>query len=116
MPRGRGRRISQSRGGPGLHDGHHPQKFRGLTVMQRGFTLWMTGLPCSGKSTICDLLLEEFRRQGLKVELLDGDVIRTNLSKGLSFSREDRDVNIRRVGFVCDLLSRNDVIAIAACI
>jgi len=59
---------------------------------------------------------DELRRRGLKVEILDGDVVRTNLSKGLGFSREDRDINIRRIGFVCNLLSRNEVVAIAAAI
>lgn len=84
--------------------------------MHKGFTLWFTGLSGSGKSTLTDLLEAEFRRRGYKVEVLDGDVVRTNLSKGLSFSREDRDINIRRIGFVCDLLSRNGVIAISAAI
>ena len=84
--------------------------------MTKGFTLWFTGLPCSGKSTLAEAIEKRMRDNGLRVELLDGDVIRTNLSKGLGFSREDRDTNIRRVGFVCDLLSRNGVAAIAACI
>lgn len=70
----------------------------------------------AGKSTISAALEERLRRLGAKVELLDGDVVRTHLSKGLGFSREDRDENIRRIGFVCELLSRNGVIAIAAAI
>lgn len=82
----------------------------------RGFTLWFTGLSGSGKTTLANLLEQQFRQWGFKVEVLDGDVIRTNLSKGLGFSKADRDENIRRVGFVCNLLSRNGVIAIAACI
>jgi adenylyl-sulfate kinase len=82
----------------------------------RGFTLWFTGLSGSGKTTLARLMEQRFRQQGFKVEVLDGDVIRTNLSKGLGFSKEDRDENIRRVGFVCNLLSRNGVIAVAACI
>lgn len=82
----------------------------------RGFTLWFTGLSGSGKTTLASLMEQQFRQRGFKVEVLDGDVIRTNLSKGLGFSKEDRDENIRRVGFVCNLLSRNGVIAIAACI
>lgn len=82
----------------------------------RGFTLWFTGLSGSGKTTLANLMEQQFRQRGFKVEVLDGDVIRTNLSKGLGFSKEDRDENIRRVGFVCNLLSRNGVIAIAACI
>lgn len=82
----------------------------------KGFTIWFTGLPCSGKSTLASRLEIELHSQGLKVEVLDGDVVRANLSKGLGFSREDRDTNIKRIGFVCHLLSRNDVIAIAAAI
>jgi adenylylsulfate kinase len=84
--------------------------------MHKGFTLWFTGLSGAGKSTLTALLEEEFKRRQYKVELLDGDVVRTNLSKGLSFSKEDRDINVRRIGFVCDLLSRNGVIAISAAI
>ena len=84
--------------------------------MHKGFTLWFTGLSGSGKSTLTDLLQEEFQKRDYKVEVLDGDVVRTNLSKGLGFSKEDRDTNIRRIGFVCDLLSRNGVIAISAAI
>ncbi len=84
--------------------------------MHKGFALWFTGLSGSGKSTLTHRLEHEFRARGYKVEVLDGDVVRTHLSKGLSFSKEDRDINIRRIGFVCDLLSRNGVIAIAAAI
>ncbi len=84
--------------------------------MQKGFTLWFTGLSGSGKTTLADRMVEEFKERGLKVEILDGDVIRTNLSKGLGFSKEDRDTNIRRVGFVAHLLTRNDVICVTACI
>ncbi len=85
-------------------------------MKQKGVTIWFTGLPSSGKSTIARVLERGFRQAGLKVELLDGDVVRTNLSKGLGFSKEDRDTNIKRIGFVCHLLARNDVIAIAAAI
>jgi adenylylsulfate kinase len=85
-------------------------------ALLRGFTIWFTGLPSSGKSTIARILERRFRQGGLKCELLDGDVVRTNLSKGLGFSREDRDINIKRIGFVAHLLSRNGVIAIAAAI
>jgi len=83
---------------------------------QRGFTLWFTGLSGAGKTTLARLVETELIRRGHKVEVLDGDVIRTNLSKGLGFSKEDRDTNIRRIGFVCNLLTRNDVVAIAAAI
>jgi adenylylsulfate kinase len=86
-------------------------------MTQKGFTLWFTGLSGAGKTTLADLVYDELKtRRGLKVEKLDGDVVRTNLSKGLGFSKEDRDINIRRIGFVCNLLTRNDVIAIASAI
>ena len=84
--------------------------------MHKGFTLWFTGLSGAGKSTISHCVAERLRASGARVELLDGDVVRTHLSKGLGFSKEDRDENIRRIGFVCELLSRNGVIAIAAAI
>jgi adenylyl-sulfate kinase len=84
--------------------------------MHKGFTLWFTGLSGAGKSTISERIFERLQKAGAKVELLDGDVVRTNLSKGLGFSKEDRDVNIRRIGWVCRLLSRNGVIAITAAI
>ncbi len=82
----------------------------------RGFTVWFTGLSGSGKSTLAQALAEKLRDRNMKVEVLDGDVIRTNLSKGLGFSKEDRDINIRRIGWVCRVLSRNNVVAIAAAI
>ena len=84
--------------------------------MHKGFTLWFTGLSGAGKSTISSIIFNRLRAHEAKVEILDGDVVRTNLSKGLGFSKEDRDTNIRRIGFVCELLSRNDVIAIGAAI
>src|SRR5690606_4475858 len=68
------------------------------------------------KSTISERIFKRLKDEGAKVELLDGDVVRTHLSKGLGFSKEDRDINIRRIGFVCELLSRNGVIALAAAI
>jgi adenylyl-sulfate kinase len=83
---------------------------------ERGFTLWFTGLSGSGKSTISDLVEAELRARGSRIEVLDGDVVRTNLSKGLGFSKEDRDTNIRRIAFVADLLSRNGVPVITAAI
>jgi adenylyl-sulfate kinase len=82
----------------------------------RGVTLWFTGLPCSGKTTISKLVFEQLHRAAAKVELLDGETVRQTLSKGLGFSRQDRDENIRRIGFVCNLLTRNGVIAIAAAV
>jgi adenylylsulfate kinase len=85
-------------------------------MSQKGFTLWFTGLSGAGKSTLAHIVEDELKRRSLKVEILDGDVVRTNLSKGLGFSKEDRDTNIRRIGFVCHLLSRNGVVAISAAI
>jgi adenylylsulfate kinase len=85
-------------------------------MAQKGFTIWLTGLSGAGKSTLARLIETELQARGHKVEVLDGDVIRTNLSKGLGFSKEDRDTNIRRIGFVCNLLTRNEVVAIAAAI
>ncbi len=83
---------------------------------QVGFTLWFTGLSGAGKSTISNILEKKFRELGLKIEILDGDIVRTHLSKGLGFSKEDRDTNIRRIGYVASLLSRNGVIAVTAAI
>ena len=82
----------------------------------KGFTLWFTGLSGAGKSTLTNSLTGLFKERGYKVEVLDGDEVRTNLSKGLTFSKEDRDTNIRRIGWVARLLSRNGVIAITAAI
>jgi len=84
--------------------------------MAKGFTLWFTGLSASGKSTLAERVRDLLLERGMKVEVLDGDVVRQNLSKGLGFSKEDRDTNIRRIGFVCNLLTRNDVVAIGAAI
>ncbi len=86
------------------------------TFTHQGFTLWLTGMSGAGKSTISDELMARFRAVSAKVELLDGDVVRTNLSQGLGFSREDRDTNIRRIGFVAELLSRNGIIVVVAAI
>lgn len=85
-------------------------------MTHKGFTLWLTGMSGAGKSTISDQLMARFHEAGVKVELLDGDIVRTNLSQGLGFSREDRDTNIRRIGFVADLLSRNGIIVVVAAI
>jgi len=81
-----------------------------------GFTVWLTGLSGAGKSTIADILHEEFLQRQIRHEVLDGDFIRLNLSKGLGFSKEDRDENIRRIGFVSHILTRNEVVAVAAAI
>src|SRR5213592_558895 len=83
---------------------------------EKGFTLWFTGLSGAGKSTITGILVEELENRGSKLEVLDGDIVRENLSKGLGFSKEDRDTNIRRIAFVANLLSRNGVPVITAAI
>jgi adenylyl-sulfate kinase len=95
------------------HDAAHPER---RIMTHQGFTLWFTGLSGAGKSTISSMLEQRLRAAGAKVEVLDGDVVRTHLSKGLGFGKEDRDENIRRIGFVCELLSRHGVISIAAAI
>jgi adenylyl-sulfate kinase len=82
----------------------------------KGFTLWFTGLSGAGKTTISTIVEDQLRERGSRVEVLDGDVVRENLSKGLGFSKEDRDTNIRRIAFVADLLSRNGVPVITAAI
>jgi adenylylsulfate kinase len=82
----------------------------------QGFCLWFTGLSGAGKSTIAEIVMAELRARGHRVELLDGDEVRENLSKGLGFSKEDRDTNIRRIGYVAWLLARNGVVAITAAI
>jgi adenylylsulfate kinase len=81
-----------------------------------GCVVWFTGLPSAGKTTIARALAFELRRRGERVEVLDGDIVRENLSKGLGFSKEDRDTNIRRIGFVAHLLARNGVLAVCAAI
>jgi adenylylsulfate kinase len=84
--------------------------------LERGFTLWFTGLSGAGKTTISEIVEKELRRRIGTVEVLDGDIVRTNLSKGLGFSREDRDTNVLRIGFVADLLTRNGVGVIVSAI
>jgi adenylyl-sulfate kinase len=83
---------------------------------RKGFTLWFTGLSGSGKSTLAQFLTPILKERGCNVEVLDGDEVRENLSKGLGFSKEDRDTNIRRIGYVARLLSRNGACAITAAI
>lgn len=83
---------------------------------ERGFTLWFTGLSGAGKTTIAEIVEHELRERGRRVEVLDGDIVRTNLSKGLTFSREDRNVNVLRIGFVANLLTRNGVGVIVSAI
>jgi adenylylsulfate kinase len=81
-----------------------------------GFTIWFTGLSGAGKSTLSEIVETRLKAHGRNVEILDGDIVRTHLSKGLGFSREDRDTNIKRIAFVCSLLARNGVISISAAI
>ena len=85
-------------------------------VEGRGFTLWFTGLSGAGKTTIADIVERELHERGRRVEVLDGDIVRTNLSKGLGFSREDRIINVLRIGFVANLLTRNGVGVIVSAI
>lgn len=83
---------------------------------QRGVTIWFTGLSGAGKTTISKAIAEKLRSQGYKLEILDGDIVRQNLTKGLGFSKADRDENIRRIGFVSHLLTRNGVIVLVSAI
>ncbi|GAC1424330.1 MAG: adenylyl-sulfate kinase [Ktedonobacteraceae bacterium] len=85
-------------------------------MTHKGFTLWFTGLSGAGKSTLSLAVEQHLKAHGHNVEVLDGDIVRTNLSKGLGFSREDRDTNIKRIAFVCNLLTRNGVACISAAI
>src|SRR5260221_2746493 len=85
-------------------------------MTNKGFTLWFTGLSGAGKSTLSEAIEHRLKASGQKVEVLDGDVVRTHLSKGLGFSREDRDTNIKRIAFVCGLLTRKNGISIFAAI
>jgi adenylylsulfate kinase len=85
-------------------------------VKQRGVTVWFTGLSGAGKTTITQAVAEELRAKGYQPEILDGDVVRENLTKGLGFSKADRDENIRRIGFVSHLLTRNGAIVLVSAI
>ncbi len=80
----------------------------------KGFTLWFTGLACSGKTVLADAVADDLKRKGMKVERLDGDIVRKNLTKDLGFSLEDRNKNIERVTFVAKLLTRNGVAVLAS--
>jgi adenylyl-sulfate kinase len=86
----------------------------GNTPSALGFTLWFTGLPCAGKTTLAAEVGLELTRRGCRVEVLDADVLRTTVCRGLGFGREDRDENVARIGWVCSMLSRHGVVSIAA--
>lgn len=81
---------------------------------RKGVTVWFTGLPCSGKSAIADKVAEVLKKQGMKVERLDGDIVRKELTRDLGFSKEDRNENIHRITFVAKLLTRNGVIVLTS--
>ena len=85
-------------------------------MKQRGVTIWLTGLSGAGKTTITQALEQKLLAEGYDIEVLDGDVVRTNLTKGLGFSKADRDENIRRIGFVANLLTRHGVIVLVSAI
>lgn len=87
-----------------------------MADLSQGLTVWLTGLPSAGKTTLAHALEKRLLAAGYRVEVLDGDVVRTHLTRGLGFSREDREENVRRIGFVAHLLSRNGVVAIASVI
>jgi len=103
--------VSSVNGSSGRNGAHSAEK-----PADRAFTIWLTGLPSSGKSTLAEHLERRFRAVGSKVEVLDADVVRSHLSRDLGFSKKDRDENVFRIGVVCELLSRNGVVAIAAAV
>ncbi len=99
--------------GPNIHPTEHPESDR---TRGGGFTVWFTGLSGAGKTTIAHMIGQELEARGCIVEYLDGDVVRTHLSKGLGFSKEDRDTNIERIGWVAARLTRHGAAVLAAAI
>ena len=93
-----------------------PRKHGVASKKRTGLTVWFTGLSSAGKTTICQALREKLGAEGYNVEWLDGDVVRESLSKGLGFSKEDRNENVRRIGYVAELLTRNGVIVLVSAI
>ena len=91
-------------------------KMDNAKLNSKGLTIWFTGLSGAGKSTLSKMLYQELLKRGLKTELLDSDIIRNHLGGKLGFSKEERDINVRHIGFICKLLSRNGIIAVAAAI
>lgn len=87
-----------------------------MQTQQRGATIWFTGLSGAGKTTLCRAVEQKLRENGCRVEVLDGDLIRENITSGLGFSKEDRDENVRRIGFLAQMLTRNNVIVLVAAI
>jgi adenylylsulfate kinase len=92
------------------------QSLEHMPTALRAFTVWLTGLSGAGKTTLATHLSETLRERELQVELLDGDQVRSRFSRGLGFSRQDRDTNVRRIGHVCQLLNRHGIVAIVAAI
>jgi len=86
------------------------------TECNEGFTVWFTGLPCAGKSTLALLVAHEMRRRGHSVEVLDADVVRSRLCSDLGYSKRDRNENIRRIGYLCEMLNRHGIVAVVAAI
>jgi len=92
------------------------QREQTTTMTQSGVTVWFTGLSGAGKTTVSRAVADRLREDNYPIEILDGDIVRQNLTKGLGFSKEDRDENIRRIGFVAHLLTRNGVIVLVSAI
>jgi adenylylsulfate kinase len=104
------------RGGRAEFDPHFRKGSMVNAMDAHGFVVWLTGLPCSGKSTIAERLGAEIRKRGRRLQVLDGDLVRQHLSQGLGYSRQDRDVNVLRIAFVAGLLAHHGVVVIVAAV